>query len=71
MMRRPVSWRELSFLDNFNAAADAVGYNNVDLAWSLGRVRWESVADREAFLDALTGKSSRQVIAEGANAKLP
>lgn len=71
MNRRRATWRPLSFLDNFNAAADAVGYDNVDLAWSLGRVNWQSIDDREAFLEALTGASSRQVIAEGANAKLP
>lgn len=63
-------WRPGSFLDNLSAAADAVGFDNVDLAWGLARVKWESVEDREAFLSALTGRSSRQVIAEGASAKL-
>lgn len=75
-MRRPRDpskgprWRPGSFLDNLSAAADAVGFDNVELAWGLARVRWESIEDREAFLNALTGRSSRQVIAEGASAKL-
>lgn len=63
-------WRPGSFLDNLTAAADAVGFDNVDLAWGLARVRWDSVEDREMFLSALTGRSSRQVIAEGASGKL-
>ena len=71
MKPKGASWRTLSFLDNLTATADAVGFENVDLAWGLSRVQWESVADREAFREALTGRSSRQTIAEGANAKLP
>jgi hypothetical protein len=63
-------WRPGSFLDNFSAAADAVGFSNAELAWGLARVQWESTEDREAFLSALTGRSSRQVIAEGASGKL-
>lgn len=71
MNRRQPKWRELSFLDNLAAAADAVGFDNADIALGLARVRWESVKDREEFLDALTARSSRPVIAEGANAQLP
>jgi hypothetical protein len=71
MKRRGAQWRELSFLDNLAAAADAVGFDNADIALGLARVDWQSVQDREEFLQALTGRSSREVIEEGVNAKLP
>lgn len=71
MKQNQPRWRELSFLDNLSAAADAVGFENADVALGLARVKWESVEEREQFLDALTARSSRQVIAEGANAQLP
>lgn len=71
MRRRPARWTELSFLDNLSAAADAVGFENADMALGLARVNWQSVQEREEFLQALTGRSSREVIQEGVNAKLP
>jgi hypothetical protein len=71
MRRRPARWTELSFLDNLAAAADAVGFENADMALGLARVNWQSVQEREEFLQALTGRSSREVIQEGVNAKLP
>jgi hypothetical protein len=71
MRRRPARWTELSFLDNLAAAADAVGVENADMALGLARVNWQSVQEREEFLQALTGRSSREVIQEGVNAKLP
>jgi len=71
MRRRAARWTELSFLDNLAAAADAVGFENADMALGLARVNWQSVQEREEFLQALTGRSSREVIQEGVNAKLP
>lgn len=71
MRRRRAQWTELSFLDNLAAAADAVGFENADMALGLARVNWQSVQEREEFLQALTGRSSREVIQEGVNAKLP
>lgn len=54
-MKQP-EWTPLSFLDNFNAAALKLGYDNLPMAWGIGHVRWKSVEDREAFLDALTNE---------------
>ena len=56
------TWVAGSFLDNFAASADAVGLNNLDLAWGLARVRWESTDQREEFLQLLTAIPSREVI---------
>lgn len=48
------TWREGDFYDNLAAAADAVGFNNAGIAFGLAHVEWASVADREAFLTAIT-----------------
>jgi len=53
MSKRP-QWQPLTFLDNFNAAATKMGYSNLPMAWGLASVRWNSVEDRDSFLDALT-----------------
>lgn len=47
-------WVKGSFLDNFNAATVHLGYSDIPLAWHLGKVRWKSPQDRDAFLKALT-----------------
>lgn len=47
-------WQEGSFLDNFTAAADALGHENAAAAWGLAGIPWESREDRDQFLDALT-----------------
>jgi len=53
MSKKP-QWQSLTFLDNFNAAATKMGYSNLPMAWGLANVRWNSVEDRDSFLDALT-----------------
>lgn len=58
-------WRPGSFLDNLTAAADAVGFENADLAFGLARVEWGTVENRDRFLDAITGMRSRDIIEEG------
>lgn len=60
-MSRQIRWRPGSFLDNFTAAADAVGYQNLELAWGLARVQWPTVQDRETFLDVLTARPTRDI----------
>jgi hypothetical protein len=65
---RTVQWRPGSFLDNLAAAADAVGYNNLEIAWGLARVDWETIEDRERFLEALTAQPTRLIGQEGMNA---
>lgn len=47
-------WREGDFYDNLAAAVDAVGYDNLGIAWGLAHVRYDSVKDRDAMLAALT-----------------
>lgn len=59
-------WRVLSFWDNLAAAADAVGFENADIAVGIASVKWESLGDREAFLDALTAQRSRDIMKDGA-----
>jgi len=56
------NWVAGSFLDNLSASADAVGLNNLDIAWGLARVQWDSVDQREEFLSLLTAIPSREVI---------
>jgi hypothetical protein len=48
-------------LDNFAAAADALGYANADIAWGLARVQWRGVEDRERFLNMLTAIPTRDL----------
>lgn len=60
-------WRAGSFFDNFNAAADAVGFDNVDVAWGLARVNWPSPEARDEFLAALTAKPTRDLMNEQPN----
>lgn len=52
-MRQP-EWRPGSFLDNLNAAAVAVGFENLPIAWGLAKVPWKSTRDRDEFLAAIT-----------------
>lgn len=58
---RQPRWIPGGFLDNFAAAADAIGYDNADIAWGLARVQWRDIADRERFLSILTEVPSRGV----------
>jgi len=47
-------WRQGDFYDNLAAAADAVGYENLEIALGLAHVKYRSIEDREAILTALT-----------------
>ena len=60
-MKREI-WRAGSFWDNFAAAADAVGFENADIAWGLASIPWESIEDREAFLDSISAPRTRDII---------
>lgn len=53
-MNKKPQWKPLTFLDNFNAAATKMGYTNLPMAWGLANVRWNSVEERDSFIDALT-----------------
>ena len=54
-MERPPKpkWTPGSFLDNFNATALHLGYDQLPLAWHLAKVNWKSTQDRDTFLKAL------------------
>ena len=60
-------WRNLSFFDNLAAAADAVGFQNADIALGIARVKWNSVQDREEFLSAITAMPTRDLMNESPN----
>ena len=47
-------WIPGSFLDNFAAAADHLGYENIGAAWGLASIPWPSAAERDGFLNTLT-----------------
>jgi hypothetical protein len=61
MMKYKPKWTAGSFWDNFSAAADAVGFENADIAWGLASVPWESIEDRESFLDSITLPRTRDL----------
>lgn len=46
-------WDEMSFIGNFAAAADALGQDGLGIAWGVAKIPFESVQDRERFLNAL------------------
>lgn len=46
-------WRPGSFLDNFAAAADALGFENIGIAWGIADVEFDTIEERETFLNAL------------------
>jgi hypothetical protein len=54
MSREQQVWREGDFYDNLAAAVDAVGYENLGVAWGIAHMRFESTKDRDQLLTALT-----------------
>lgn len=57
-MSRP-RWRAGTVWDNFAAAADAIGFDKADIAWGLAQVPWESLIERDEFLDAISAQETR------------
>lgn len=53
------TWKAGTVWDNLGAAADALGFENADIAWGLAQVPWESLTDRDQFLDAMTAQRTR------------
>ena len=54
-------WRPGDFYDNLAAAADAVGYENLDIALGIAHMKFGSLEDREAVLTALTAVPPNEV----------
>jgi hypothetical protein len=63
-VNRP-KWRAGTVWDNFAAAADAIGFDQADIAWGLAQVPWESLIERDQFLDALTAQRTRDAYEDG------
>lgn len=49
-------WVEGGFLDNLNKFSNSFGYDNAATAIHLAMVPWESVDDRDLFIQSVTGK---------------
>lgn len=52
-------WREGSLYDHIDQFANSLGYENAAIAVSLAMVPWESVEDRNSFIQAITGDSPK------------
>lgn len=72
MTKRRYQWREGTFWDHLAAAADMVGFDNADIALGIARVPWETVQDRDRFLQALVAPRASDMYRGGsANGQLP
>lgn len=54
-----------SFYDNIDAAVRALGFRQPGVIWALAQVPWESITDRNTFLDSLASRSYFDVIDSG------
>lgn len=57
-----MAWKEESFIGNLNAAADALGYDNLDMAWALAGVVYDSAQDRDELLAELVGEAWPMIV---------
>lgn len=55
-------WKIGGFYDNLAAAADAVGFENLGVAWGIAHIPWASVEDRERFLSAVSALPLSEVL---------
>ena len=49
-----LEWQPGSLYDNINVFANTLGYENAGIAITLGMIPWESVDDRNMFIEAIT-----------------
>lgn len=49
-------WRVGSLYDHIDTFANSLGYENAAIAIKLAMVPWDSVSDRDAFINAITGE---------------
>lgn len=52
-------WREGTLYDHIDQFANSLGYENAAIAVSLAMVPWESVEERNSFIQAITGDSPK------------
>lgn len=49
-----VTWLPGSVVDNLDKFANSLGYQNAGIALQLSLIPWESVEDRDAFIEQIT-----------------
>lgn len=50
------TWMPGSLFDNINKFANSFGYENAAIALQLAMIPWESVDERDLFIQSVTGK---------------
>lgn len=55
-----------SFYDNLDAAVRAIGLSQPGVVWGIASVSWDSIEDRNAFLDDLVRRNYFDVVEGGA-----
>jgi hypothetical protein len=51
-----MEWSPGSLYDNVDKFANSLGYENASIALTLAMVPWDSVNDRDAFIEVLTSE---------------
>lgn len=54
-----------SFYDNIDAVVRAIGLRQPGVVWALASVSWDSIEDRNRFLDELAQRNYFDVVNEG------
>ena len=60
-----VSFFPGSFYDNLDAGVTALGLRQPGVVWALASVSWDSLEDRNKFLDELAQRNYFDVVNEG------
>jgi hypothetical protein len=53
------SWIPGGIYDNIDKFANSLGYENASIALTLATIPWDSVDDRDSFIEMLTGEMPR------------
>lgn len=51
-----MEWSPGSLYDNVDKFANSLGYENAGIALTLAMVPWDSINDRDAFIEVLTSE---------------
>lgn len=52
-------WREGTLYDHIDQFANSLGYENAAIAVTLAMIPWDSIEDRNNFIQAMTGDSPK------------
>lgn len=52
-------WREGTLYDHIDQFANSLGYENAAIAVTLAMIPWDSIEDRNDFIQAMTGDSPK------------